>query len=267
MPDPAPPGEPVLRAERLGKAYGAKVAVRDVSFDIRAGMVLGVVGPNGAGKSTIVRMITGLTDPSHGRVLFHGAPISDKFEPFRQSLGYVPEQADVYGFLTGWQYVEMVCAMRGIGPRSFRPRALTLFESFRLSEARNQLMGGYSKGMRQRVVLIAALIHNPAFLVLDEPFSGLDTTSGLVLRRLIQLLAQLGKAIFFSSPSLEHLEQVSTDLLVLRSGAVIAAGSAEEVRNRSGGVSVLENLQQMADPVDTEKTARAIAEVTLAGAT
>ncbi|HZO57858.1 MAG TPA: ABC transporter ATP-binding protein [Bryobacteraceae bacterium] len=258
-------GVPVLSAQRLGKEYGARTAVRDVSFDIHAGQVLGVLGPNGAGKSTIVRIITGLLDPSRGGVLFRGVPVAEQFEPFRQSLGYVPEQADVYGFLTGWEYVEMICTLRGLDRRDYRQRALTLFDNFQLAEARNQPMGAYSKGMRQRVVLIAALIHNPAFLVLDEPFSGLDVTSILVFRRLIELLAARGKAIFFSSPSLEHLEQVSTHLLVLRSGSVVASGTKDEVRMKHGGASLTENFQQLADPSDTEAIARWIMEATIAG--
>lgn len=255
---------PLLSVRNLRKTYGPRTAVHDVSFDIRPGQILGVVGPNGSGKSTIVKIVTGLIEPSGGAVHFGGAPVAEQFESFRQSLGYVPEQADLYGFLTGWEYVEMVAGLRGIPRRKFRLRALALFEALQLSDARDRSIRGYSKGMRQRIAIIAALLHNPSFLVLDEPFSGLDVTSGLVLRRVIQLLAQKGKTIFFSSPSLDHLEQVSTELLVLRSGRVVAAGPSEEVRRGFGGLNLEKGFLALAGPAGIEGLAAAIVETTCA---
>lgn len=255
---------PICSAHSLHKTYGVKKAVEDVSFEIREGQVLGVLGPNGAGKSTVVRMITGLLEPTRGQVLFRGAPIAEQYEAFRKAMGYVPEQADVYGFLSGWEYLELICSLRGLDRRIFRRRGLALFEAFRLTDARNQTMCGYSKGMRQRVALMSALIHNPAFLVLDEPFSGLDVTSGLILRKLIRILAERGRAIFFSSPSLEHLEQVSTSFLLLRSGSVAASGSLEEIGSLNGGTTLAENFQFLAESVDPDQVAAHIADVTTA---
>ncbi|MBL8209818.1 MAG: ABC transporter ATP-binding protein [Bryobacterales bacterium] len=222
------PPSPILHATHLSKSYGGVAALHDVSFAILPGQVLGVIGPNGAGKSTLVKIVTGLVEPSQGSVMFAGKPMRDQFAAFRQSLGYVPEQADLYPFLTGNEYIDLVVTLRDLDRSILRRRVPAMFEAFQLSGARQQRIGAYSKGMRQRLALIAALLHNPSFLVLDEPFSGLDVANGLVLRMLIGLLAERGKAIFFSSPSLEHLEQVSTHLLVLRSGRVIASGPAGE---------------------------------------
>lgn len=222
------PPPPILHATHLSKTYGGVAALQDVSFAILPGQVLGVIGPNGAGKSTLVKIVTGLVEPSQGTVLFAGRPMREQFAVFRQALGYVPEQADLYPFLTGNEYIDLVVTLRELDRHVLRRRIPLLFDAFQLSNARQQRIGAYSKGMRQRLALIAALLHNPSFLVLDEPFSGLDVANGLVLRTLIRLLAERGKAIFFSSPSLEHLEQVSTHLLVLRSGRVIAAGPAGE---------------------------------------
>lgn len=251
---------PLLSALSLVKTYGPLLAVRDISFEIGPGQVLGVLGPNGSGKSTIVKMVTGLIEPTQGRVLFQGHDIRNELVDYRRSLAYVPEQSDLYGFLTGWEYVEMVADLRGLNRRLSRERALTLFDAFRLSDARGQLISSYSKGMRQRVVLISALIHNPRFLVLDEPFSGLDVTSGLILRRLIELLALQDKGILFSSPVLEQMERVCTHLLLLRSGHVVAAGSMEEMRTRFAGLNLEAGFWQLADPANTETIANTIVE-------
>jgi ABC-2 type transport system ATP-binding protein len=241
------------------KSYGPLLAVQNVSFDIWPGQVLGVLGPNGSGKSTIVKMVTGLLDPTQGHVLFRGQTIRDELLDYRQLMAYVPEQSDLYGFLTGWEYVEMVAVLRGLNRRLSRERALTLFDAFGLSDARGQPISSYSKGMRQRIVLISALIHNPQFLVLDEPFSGLDVTSGLILRRLIELLALSGKGVRFSSPVLEQMDRVCTHLL-LRSGHVVATGSMDEMRARFAGLNLEAGFWQLADPANTETIANTILE-------
>src|SRR5262249_22295378 len=166
--------QPVLEARGLVKRYSAVTAVRDIQFGIREGEVLGVLGPNGAGKSTSVKMITGLIEPSRGMVLFRGEPVRDDVAGFKARLGYVPEAPDLYGFLTGWEYLDMVATLRGIGRRQFREKASAMLQALTLYGSRDVLIGSYSKGMRQRIVLISALIHDPELLVLDEPFSGLD---------------------------------------------------------------------------------------------
>lgn len=255
---------PILQVQDLTKSYRAFTAVRHVSFDIQAGEVLGVLGPNGAGKSTIVKVVTGLLEPSHGTVLFRGHPIRNGLQEYRHSLGYVPEQPDLYGFLTGWEYIDLVAALRGLSGRTFRQRALTMFSGFNLSHARDLPISSYSKGMRQRVVLISALLHNPSFLVLDEPFSGLDVTSALVVRRVIELLSQAGKAILFSSPVLEQVDKVCTHLVVLRAGQVVSAGSADEMRARFAGLNLEAGFLQLTDQVDTDAVARTIVEAAVA---
>lgn len=257
MVEQAVPGTPaVLRVENLSKNYGVHAAVSEVSFQIRAGEVLGVVGPNGSGKSTIVKMITGLMDPTRGEVSFRGTPIRECLEGYKHQLGYVPEQSDLYGFLTGWEYVQMTAQLRGMEMRQWRPRALALFDGFSMSHARNQQIRSYSKGMRQRIVLISALQHSPRLLVLDEPFSGLDVTSALTLRRVIELLAGAGKAIFFSSPVLEQVDRVHTHLLVLRGGRTVSSGSAEEMRSRFGGLDLESGVMQLTNQTDTDGIAK-----------
>jgi ABC-2 type transport system ATP-binding protein len=249
---------PVLEARALGKRYSAVTAVRDITFAIRGGEIVGFLGPNGAGKSTIVKMIAGLVEPSYGKVLFHGNPIGASLARFKQSLGYVPEQPDLYGFLTGWEYLEMVATLRGLDRRRFRQKAAAMLQGLTLYHARDGLINSYSKGMRQRIVLIAALLHDPQLLVLDEPFSGLDVTSAMVMRRVIAQLAARGRAIFFSSPVLEQVDRLCTHLAVIKNGVVVASGSMEEMHAGFGGVGLEQGFMQLTEQVDAEAIATGI---------
>jgi ABC-2 type transport system ATP-binding protein len=246
---------PVLEARELTKRYGGATAVRNVSFKIGGGSVLGVLGPNGAGKSTIVKMVTGLLSPSGGAVWFRGARIDADLSGFKCAVGYVPEQAELYGFLTGWEYLDFVATLRRVPHRRFREKATSLLHSFTLYNNRDLPINSYSKGMRQRIVLIAALLHDPELLVLDEPFTGLDVTSALVLRRVIGRLAAKGRAIFFSSPVLEQVDRLCSHLVLLKRGSVAAAGPIAEVRARFHGEGLEQGVMQLTEQTDVDRVA------------
>jgi ABC-2 type transport system ATP-binding protein len=251
-------GVPLLEVCGLTKRYSALVAVRDVSFAIRSGEILGVLGPNGAGKSTIVKTVTGLLDPTSGRVLYRGIPILAAMTQYKRRMGYVPEQPDLYGFLTGWEYLELVASLRGMEPTRFREKAAAMLQGFSLYPHRDTPISGYSKGMRQRIVIISAILDDPDLLILDEPFSGLDVTSALVLRRVIALLAAGGKGVFFSSPVLEQVDQLCSHLVLLKRGGVVAAGSIEEMRAGFAGLSLEDGFMQLTEQVDAARIAREI---------
>ena len=257
---------PILEARELSKRYGAVMAVRDISFAIGPGEILGVLGPNGAGKSTIVKMVTGLVDPTHGAVFFQGRPVAEEMTAFKQRMGYVPEQPDLYGFLTGWEYLELVATLRGLARRRFSEKARAMLEGFTLYSSRDVPIGSYSKGMRQRIVLIAALMHDPELLVLDEPFAGLDVTSALVLRQVIARLAGEGKCVFFSSPVLEQADKLCTHLVVLNRGSVVARGSMEEIEAGSAGLGLEAAFMQLTEQVDVDGMAENIVEAVRAPA-
>ena len=256
---------PILDARDLAKRYGAVTAVREISFSIRAGEILGVLGPNGAGKSTIVKMITGMVEPTRGAILFHGERIAGgQLSAFKHRMGYVPEQPDLYGFLTGWEYLDLVATLRGLERRRFREKATAMLEALTLYPHRDSPIASYSKGMRQRIVLISALMHDPELLVLDEPFSGLDVTSGLVIRRTVSMLAAKGKAVFFSSPVLEQVERLCSHLLLLKKGAVVASGTLEEVRDGFEGLGLEAGFMQLTEQVDADRMAEQILDAVLA---
>ena len=248
--------QPVLEARGLAKRYSAVMAVQDVGFAILPGQILGVLGPNGAGKSTIVKMITGLVDPTRGAVLFHGEKINGQLGRYKQSLGYVPEAPDLYGFLTGWEYLDLVATLRGLSRRRFREKASAMLQGLTLYSSRDVPIGSYSKGMRQRIVLISALMHDPELLILDEPFSGLDVTSAMVLRRVIARLATEGKAVFFSSPVLEQVDKLCSHLVVLKGGSVVASGSMQEMNAGFAGLGLEAGFMQLTEQVDADRIAQ-----------
>src|SRR5881296_3864082 len=218
----------MLEALQLTKFYGSVPAVQNVSFQIPPGSVLGYLGPNGSGKSTTVKMLIGLLQPTHGEVRFDGQNIQEDLVAYRKHLGYVPEEANLYLHLTGCEYLEVVGTLRGMPEAARSAKADRLLELLALTAYKHLQMSSYSKGMRQRILLIAALMDNPDVLVLDEPLSGLDVTSVLIFKNLIQAFSALGKGVFYCSHILEVVEKVCSQLLILRSGHVIAYGSTED---------------------------------------
>jgi ABC-2 type transport system ATP-binding protein len=246
---------PVLVADRLNKTYLGISAVRDISFSISAGQIFGYLGPNGSGKSTTVKMLTGLLQPTTGRVLFRGENIQEDPLRYKSQLGYVPDEPYLYGFLTGWEYLGFITSLRGINDRQFQARARPLLQQFGLEGDRHTRLSGYSKGMRQRVALISALLHDPDVLVLDEPFSGLDVTTSLIVREVLKMLAERGKAIFFSSPSVESFEQVCTHVLLLRKGVQIAYGTVAEIASQATSGTLESAFMDFAGEVDARRIA------------
>ena len=251
----------MLEARGLTKYYGSVLAVQAIDFTLEPGQVLGYLGPNGAGKSTTVKMLTGLLEPTHGQVLFDGKDIHRDLVGYRRHLGYVPEEANLYPYLTGNEYLELVGTLRGMEPGRMRAKIDSFLELFLLFPHRHISLSSYSKGMRQRILLISALLDNPDVLILDEPLSGLDVTSALIFKHLIQSLAAKGKTIFYCSHVLEVVEKVCSRLLILRKGQVIASGATEEVRQRIGQVSLENIFLQLVEDRDVTQIAGNIVDV------
>jgi ABC-2 type transport system ATP-binding protein len=250
----------MLEAVQLTKRYSSLPAVQDLSFRLQPGQVLGCLGPNGSGKSTTVKMLTGLLEPSRGVVRFNGRPIQEDLASYRMHLGYVPEEAHLYPYLTGWEYLEMVGTLRGMGRDQMYLKIDSLLHLFSLHGARHASIGTYSKGMRQRILLIAALMHDPDAFIFDEPLSGLDVTSALIFKNLVQALGRSGKLVFYCSHVLEVVEKVCTDVLILRKGVVIAHDSVTNV-GKILGESLENTFLHLVDDVDTMNVARDIVEV------
>ena len=247
----------MLEAVHLRKLYASFPAVQDLSFTLRPGMVLGCLGPNGSGKSTTVKMLTGLLEPTRGLVQFDGQKIRDDLPGYRSRLGYVPEEAYLYPYLSGWEYLEMVGTLRGLERPLMESKIDNLLELFSLHPHRHVSIGTYSKGMRQRILLIAALMHDPEIFIFDEPLSGLDVTSALIFKNLVQELGRAGKLVFYCSHVLEVVEKVCSDVLILRKGAVIAQDSVTNIR-KIIGQSLENTFLHLVEDVDTMTVARDI---------
>lgn len=251
----------MLKAQGLFKFYGSVPAVQDVTFTLAAGQVLGYLGPNGSGKSTTVKMLTGMLEPTYGTVTQDGEDIQKNLVAYRKRLGYVPEEANLYPYLTGEEYLDMVGTLRTMPDTARKAKIKSLLELFSLWAHRHVTMGSYSKGMRQRILLIGALMDNPDVLILDEPLSGLDVTTALILKNLIQALSVQGKSVFYCSHILEVVEKVCSHLIILRKGQVIAHGATTEVLERIGKSSLEGAFLHLVEDRDVAQVANEIVQV------
>ena len=251
----------VLEARHLVKRFFGITVVDDVSFAVKPGEVVGYLGPNGSGKTTTGRMLTGLVEPSSGLVLFDGRPVSTDPLGFRRRLGYVPEEPMLYPFLSAREQLRLLGRLRELPPATMERRMTALIELFGLEEAAEQPISAYSKGMKQKVLIIAALLHDPDLLIFDEPDSGLDVTTLLVLRHLMHTLAARGKAILYSSHVLEVVEKLCTRVIILHRGRIVAQDTIQQLRSLMARESLEEVFAQLVLEVDPEQTARNIADV------
>jgi ABC-2 type transport system ATP-binding protein len=212
----------MLQARGLSKRYGGLLALNNVSFELRRGEIVGYLGPNGSGKSTTVNLVVGLLEPSAGGLSLNGFSLADNPVEYKRSIGYVPEEPFLYTHLTAAEYLLLVGRLRNIPQSRLGVKIPRLLQLFQLYDSRYRTMNAYSKGMRQRVILAAALLHNPDLLVLDEPFSGLDVNAGLLFRALLRQLAADGRMVLFSTHRFDMVEKLCSRVVVLSSGRLVA---------------------------------------------
>lgn len=248
----------MLEVRDLVKRFNRIPAVAGVSFTINPGEILGYLGPNGAGKSTTVKILTGLVEPTSGEIFFNGENVKQDFTAFQRRTGYVPEEPHLYPHLTGREYLQLTGRLRGLPRRTLEPKMDELLAQFSLWEDRHSPLSSYSKGMRQKILLSAALLHDPELLILDEPFSGLDVTTALVLRALLKGLARSGKMILYSSHVLEVVEKVCSRVLILRKGNVVAHDAVENLRTLMQQQSLEGVFAQLTEQEDPEVKAQKI---------
>ena len=223
-----PPGSPTaaIVLERVSRWYGNVVAVNDITFALGPG-ITGLLGPNGAGKTTILHMLAGLLRPSSGKVLVDNTPAWRNPAVYRQ-VGLVPEREAVYSFLTGRELSVLAAQLQHLpDPEAAAAAAIRMVD---LEDAADRRMGTYSKGMRQRAKIAAALVHDPPILLLDEPFNGMDPRQRLHMMDLLRGMARAGRTILFSSHILEEVERLSDGVLVIVAGRLAAAGNYREIR-------------------------------------
>jgi ABC-2 type transport system ATP-binding protein len=251
----------MLELQGITKKYGIFPAVDRVSFRVTPGEVLGYLGPNGAGKSTTIKMLAGLLDPTEGKILFDGRDIRTDLFDYKGRLGYIPEQSEIYPHLSGYDYLLLVGRLRGIPEAVLRDKARSFLRVFDLDADRDNPVGSYSKGMRQKVLISAALLHDPDILLLDEPLSGLDVTTGLVVRDLVRRLAAERKIVIYSSHVLEVTEKICTQVIILDKGKIVANDSVANLRTLMNLPSLVEIFSQLVTHEDTDRVAQSLVEV------
>ena len=248
----------MLVAQHLVKRYPAKTAVDDVSFTIQPGEILGYLGPNGSGKSTTINMVVGLLEPTTGSLTLFGDNLGTHPEAYKRRIGYVPEEPHLYTHLTAQEYLSLVGRLRGLRPDTLDRRIDDLLQHFQLWDSRYQTMASFSKGMRQRVMLAAALMHGPDLLVLDEPFSGLDVNAGLLFRSLLKQFVSGGRMVLFSSHRLDVVEQICSRVVILRAGRVVAEDRVSTLRASLASGSLEDVFARVTQQEDFAPVAAAI---------
>src|SRR5580698_3095892 len=251
----------MLELQHLYRSFRSIPAIEDVSFKVAPGEIVGFLGPNGAGKSTTVKIITGMLRPNDGRVLFNGTDIRKDMVAFRSVLGYVPEEAHLYSYLSGLEYLQLVGRLRGLSEELIEAKATGLLRLLNLESWQYSPISSYSKGMRQRVLIAAALLHDPKLLIFDEPLSGLDVVSARMFKDLLEVLAAQGKAILYISHVLEVVEQICNRVIVIARGRVLADAPPAELTTLMSLPNLESVFAQLVQQQDTAAIANQIVEV------
>jgi len=222
----------------LRKSYSNKAVLKGISLDIYAGQVIGYIGANGAGKSTTVKILCGLISDYEGEVYVNGINLKEDVLAIKRHIGYVPESAELYDVLTPSEFLHFTGSLYGMDEHSITERVHRMMSAFGMEQNIHQRMDSFSKGMRQKVLIVSGLLHNPDIIILDEPLSGLDANSVIIIKELISRLAKEGKTIFYCSHMMDIVEKVSDRIVLISDGMIIADGSFEELKMQQGNQSL-----------------------------
>ncbi|HVP23257.1 MAG TPA: ABC transporter ATP-binding protein [Conexivisphaerales archaeon] len=242
------------------KSFGPKVAVRDLSLFVGPGEILGLLGPNGSGKSTTMRMIMGIMKPDGGGISVCGIDVRTQPIAAKRLVGYVPETPYLYEYLTASEYLDFIGTAYGIPPAERKERVSELLGALQMTEHVNEVMSGFSQGMKQKVAFVAALMHRPRVLILDESLNGLDPRSARIIKDILNRLSSEGVSILFSTHVLEIAEAVCQRIVIMNEGSVIAEGTARELREKAGlpGSTLEETFLKLTGSEDTERIVEAL---------
>jgi len=245
----------VIRVRNLSKSFGATPVLRGVDLDAHPGEILGYVGPNGAGKTTTIKIVCGMLNDFQGEVQVCGHDVTTDTLAAKRCIGYVPETAALYDELTPMEFLRFAGTLHGLADAHVEARARELLDCFGLAANADERLGTHSKGMRQKVLLTGALLHDPAVLVLDEPLSGLDAHTVVVVKAVLQRLARAGTTIFYSSHVMDVVERVCDRLVLIAHGAIVASGTFDELQARGRGGSLERIVSELSSAGDPDATA------------
>lgn len=237
--------EPVITLRDLNMSYGDKQVLKGINLDVYKGQIIGYIGPNGAGKSTTVKIMLGLVQQYKGKVSIFGQDISNGDVEYKRKIGYVPETAEIYDNLTAREYLTFIGQLYGLCYEDVDKKAMGLMKIFGIDRVYDARINSYSKGMKQKVLIISSLLHNPDILFLDEPLSGLDANSVMVVKEVLSELASQGKTIFYSSHIMDVVEKISNRIVLINDGQIVADGSFEELKDKCKEGSLEEIFNQL----------------------
>lgn len=237
--------EPVISIKNLRKSYGSRQVLKGINLDVYAGQVLGYIGPNGAGKSTTVKILCGLLDDYEGVVQVKGRDLKSDALAIKAMIGYVPELAELYDVLTPMEFLKLMGSLYNLNETVCINRIERMMTAFGLQQHLNQRMDTFSKGMKQKVLIASGLLHNPDIIILDEPLSGLDANSVIIIKDLISKLAKEGKTIFYCSHMMDIVEKVSDRIILINDGVIVADGSFEQLKQQEGNNSLEQIFAQL----------------------
>ena len=224
--------ENIIEVSHLRKFFGEKMVLKDVNLKVQRGEIIGYIGANGAGKSTTVKLILGLIGDYEGEIRIFGEDIKDSVD-YKSKIGYVPESAEIYENLTGREYLTFIGGLYGIDYKRADEKAGKLMELFGIGDVYDARINSYSKGMKQKTLIVSSLLNDPDILFLDEPLGGIDANSVMVFKEVLEKLARLGKTIFYSSHIMEVVEKMSDRIVLIDKGEIVADGKLEDIREES----------------------------------
>ncbi|RDW20095.1 ABC transporter [Oceanobacillus arenosus] len=253
--------EKVLSLQNLIMSYPGKNVLNGINLDVYQGQIIGYIGPNGAGKSTTLKIMLGLVEGYGGVVEIFGHNIASNDYTYKQKIGYVPENAEIYDNLTAAEYLTFIGELYGLERGTAENKALSLLEEFDMGDVFHSRISSFSKGMRQKVLITSSLLHNPDLIFLDEPLSGLDANSVMVIKDMLEALANQGKTIFYSSHIMDVVEKISNRIVLLVNGEIAADGSFDELKEQSKAGSLEAIFNQLTGFDEHKETAKRIVSI------
>jgi ABC-2 type transport system ATP-binding protein len=249
-----------LRVENVVKSFGSLMAIKGVNFNLESNQILGLLGPNGSGKSTLMKSMVGIITPDAGTITVQGLNVASNPIEVKRIVGFVPESPRLYEFLSGSEYLDFVATVHGLEPEAKRERIPEFLKAFELEGRENELIHGYSQGMKQKLAIIAGILHKPRILILDEPLNALDPRSARIVKDLIHKLRDDGVPTIFSTHVLEIADAICDRIVIMYNGKTLADGTVEELRSKAGtqGSSLEEVFLKLTGTSDTQEIVEAL---------
>lgn len=235
----------IIEIDALSKSFGNNRVLNNINLNVLPGQIIGYIGPNGAGKSTTIKILTGLLEDYTGSVKIKGQEVREAPTDIKRMIGYIPENAIVYDSLTPIEYLRFLGGLHNIEPNEVTKKAESLLQLFGLYPNRDDRMSSFSKGMRQKVLIISGLLHNPDIIFMDEPLSGLDANAVILVKEILQRLRSNGKTLFYSSHIMDVVEKICDRIILINKGEIVADGSFEELKNQQQSGSLEQLFNQM----------------------